>query len=112
MDAGDIGIIIGIVSLGVTIICALGSSKLNKLCTQIERVEVKLKGELSRINSEINLLRGQNTNNANYVNNANRDIKDKIDKLEEHIRYKLEDRIQTIVETAVETAIRKKGRQS
>ena len=59
MDAGDIGIIIGIVSLGVTIICALGNSKLNKLCTQIERVEIKLKGELSRINSEINLLRGQ-----------------------------------------------------
>ena len=116
MDAGDISIILAIVGIGfaiigigLTIISMLGNNKLNKLGTrvdskfyklstqiegveiklngelsrinsQIEGVEIKLNGELSQINSQIALLREQN------ASSANRDINDKLGKLEDSIR--------------------------
>ena len=52
MDAGDVGIILAIVGIGLTIICMLGS-RFNNLARQIEGVESRLRRELSRINSEI-----------------------------------------------------------
>ena len=106
MDVEEMGIILAIVGLGFTIIGTLGNNKFNKLSTQIEGVEIKLKGELSRIYDEIRLLREQNANNTTNANNANKDVKDKIDKLEEHVRYSLEDRIRVILETFLP----KKGR--
>ena len=75
-----IGIIVG---LGLTIIGALGNYKFNKLIVQIESVEIKLRAELSRIDSEIYLLRESHTIKIDALNNG---INDRIKALEDAIR--------------------------
>lgn len=75
-----IGIIVGI---GLTIIGAFGNYKFNKLSAQIESIEIKLRAELSRIDSEINLLRKGHTIEINGLNNT---VNYRIKALEDVIR--------------------------
>ena len=84
MDFGGMGIILTVVGigltligLGLTLIGILGNNRFNKLSSQIDLVETKLKGELSRINDEIKRLREQN---------VDRDIDRKIKMLEDELR--------------------------
>ena len=65
-----ITIIGSIVGVGLAIIGVLGNNKFNKLNTQIEGIEIRLGGELSRINSEINLLRESHTTKIDGLNNT------------------------------------------
>ena len=91
-DTGMVSIILAVVGLGITIIGSivgvglaiigvLGNNKFNKLSmeidnkfdklsTQIEGIEIRLGGELSRINSEINLLRERHTTKIDELNNT------------------------------------------
>ena len=75
-----IGIIVGI---GLTIIGFFGNYKFNKLSAQIESIEIKLRAELSRIDSEINLLRKGHTIEIDGLNNT---VNYRIKALEEVIR--------------------------
>ena len=75
-----IGIIVGI---GLTIIGALGNYKFNNLSAQIESAEIKLRTELSQIDSEINLLRDSHTIKIDALNNT---IDYRIKTLEDLIR--------------------------
>ena len=52
MDYGEIGIILAIVGVGLSILGLL-VNRFNSLNKQIDSVETKLSGELSRINSQI-----------------------------------------------------------
>ena len=81
MDYGEMGIILAVIGIGLAIIGLLGNNKLNKLSTQIdnkfnklstqiEGVEIRLEGEFSRINSEINLLRQENAMKIEGLNNS------------------------------------------
>ncbi len=98
MSNDILSILLGIVgiglAIGLTIIGTLGKQQFNKLNTkidnifnklsmQIEGVEIRLKGELSRINSEIGLLREKN---AMQIKDVNRDINYKIERLGDRIR--------------------------
>ena len=75
-----IGIIVGI---GLTIIGFFGNYKFNKLSAQIESIEIKLRAELSRIDSEINLLRKGHTIEIDGLNNT---VNYRIKALEDVIR--------------------------
>ena len=90
MDNGEMGIILAIVGVGLSIIGVLGNNKLNKLSveinhrfnklsTRIEGVEIRLQGELSNINSKIAILREKN---ALKIDKLHNDLDRRINDLE------------------------------
>ena len=93
MDNGEMGIILAIVGVGLSIIGVLGNNKLNKLSveinhrfnklsTRIEGVEIRLQGELSNINSKIAILREKN---ALKIDKLHNDLDSRINDLEKLI---------------------------
>ena len=108
MDINTIGIIVTILSIGFTIIGiivgigltilgALGNNRFNKLSLQIGSVEIKMRGELSRINSVIGLLREQNAM--------------KIEELDNHIHYRIKD-LENLIHSSRMSVTPKKGESS
>jgi len=108
MDYGELGIILAIVGVGLGIISLLGNNKLNKLSmkidskfnklsTQIERIEIRLEGELSRINSEVGLLREKNTMKLEELNN--------------NINYRIKD-LENLIHASNMSVTAKKGESS
>ena len=93
MDNGEMGIILAIVGVGLSIIGVLGNNRLNKLSveinhrfnklsTRIEGVEIRLQGELSNINSKIAILREKN---ALKIDKLHNDLDSRINDLEKLI---------------------------
>ena len=77
-----ITIIGAIVGIGIAIIGVLGNNEFNKLSIELEGVEIKLQGELSRINSEVGRLREEN---AMKISDGNKETNYRVERLENFV---------------------------